>query len=72
LSAGDPYAVLSSTPGNAKPVFQKLSKLIVLLGAGECDYRQQREPFQQKLLQLCVLRFGLLQDGGVGVGVPGI
>jgi hypothetical protein len=30
--AGDPYAVLSSTPGNAKPIFRTLSKLIVLLG----------------------------------------
>ena len=30
LSAGDPYAVLSSTPGNAKPIFRTLSKLIVL------------------------------------------
>src|ERR1017187_2526713 len=30
LSAGAPYAVLSSTPGNAKPILRTLSKLIVL------------------------------------------
>ncbi|MGD0165625.1 MAG: hypothetical protein ABSB39_24505, partial [Candidatus Sulfotelmatobacter sp.] len=28
LSAGAPYAVLSSTPGNAKPIVRTLSKLI--------------------------------------------
>jgi hypothetical protein len=41
LSAGAPYAVLSSTPGNAKPTFRTVSKLIVLLGMGECDYPQE-------------------------------
>jgi hypothetical protein len=47
LSAGDPYAVLSSTPGNAKPIFRTVSKLIVLLGMGERDYPQELEPFQE-------------------------
>jgi hypothetical protein len=32
---------LSSTPGNAKPIFRTVSKLIVLLGMGECDYLQE-------------------------------
>jgi len=36
---------------------------------GECDYRQEQEPFQGRLLQLRVLGFGLLQDWDVGVGV---
>jgi hypothetical protein len=30
LSAGAPYAVLSSAPGKAKPIFRTASKLIVL------------------------------------------
>ena len=38
LSAGAPYAVLSSTPDNAKPILRTASKLIVFLGMGECDY----------------------------------
>jgi hypothetical protein len=46
LSAGAPYAVLSVTPGNAKPIFRTVSKLIVLLRMGEYDYPQEQEPFQ--------------------------
>jgi hypothetical protein len=61
--------VLSSTPGNAKPISRTVSKLIVLLGMGECDYPQEQEPFQGRLLQLRVLGFGLHQDGDVGIGV---
>ncbi len=38
LSAGAPYAVLSSTPGNAKPIFRTVSKLIVPLAMGEGNY----------------------------------
>jgi hypothetical protein len=38
-----------------------MSKLIVLLGMGECDYPQEQEPFQDTLLQLRELGFGLLQ-----------
>jgi len=63
LSAGDPYAVLSSTPGKAKPIFRTVSKLMVLLGMGDSDYPQEHEPFQDRLLQLRVFGFGLLQDG---------
>jgi hypothetical protein len=40
--------VLSSTPGNAKPISRTVSKLIVLLGMGEYDYPQQQEPFQDR------------------------
>jgi hypothetical protein len=40
--------VLSSTPGNAKPIFRTVSKLIVLLVMGECDYPQQQEPFSRR------------------------
>ena len=50
LSAGDPYAVLFSTPGNAKPIFRTVSKSIVLLGISEYDYRQEQEPFQDRQL----------------------
>ena len=57
FSAGAPYAVPSSTLGNAKPIFCTVSKSIVLLGMGECDYRQEQEPFQGRLLQLRVLGF---------------
>jgi hypothetical protein len=35
--------VLSCTPGNAKPIFRTVSKLIVLLGMGESDYRQEQD-----------------------------
>jgi hypothetical protein len=42
--------VLSSTPGNAKPIFRTVSKLIVLLGMGECDYPQEQRRFQGRLL----------------------
>jgi hypothetical protein len=52
---GDPYAVLSSTPGSAKPIFHTVSNSIVLLDMGECDYRQEQEPFQGRRLQLRVL-----------------
>jgi hypothetical protein len=45
LSAGAPYAVLSSTPGNIKPIFRTASKSIVLFGMGESDYPQEQEPF---------------------------
>jgi hypothetical protein len=41
--------VLSSTPGNAKPIFRTVSKLIVLLGMHEGDYLQEQEPFQDRL-----------------------
>src|SRR6267142_1926862 len=34
LSAGEPYAVLSSTPGKASPIIRTVSKSIVLLGIG--------------------------------------
>ena len=37
LSAGKPYAVLSSTPGNASPIFRTASKSIVLLGICQRD-----------------------------------
>jgi hypothetical protein len=40
--------VLSSTPGNAKPIFRTVSKLVVLLGMGECDYPQEQEPFSRR------------------------
>jgi len=43
LSEGAPYAVLSSTPGNAKPIFRTASKLIVLFGMGESNYPQEQE-----------------------------
>ena len=36
---------------------------------GECDYRQEQEPFQGRLLQLRVLGFGLFQDRDVGIGI---
>jgi hypothetical protein len=42
----DRYAVLSSTPGNANPIFRIVSKLIALLGMSECDYPQEQAPFQ--------------------------
>lgn len=35
LSAGAPYAVLSSTPGNSKLILRTVSKLIVLIGMCE-------------------------------------
>jgi hypothetical protein len=38
--------VLSSTPGNAKPIFRTVSKLIAFLGMVECHYLQEQEPFQ--------------------------
>ena len=59
----------SPPPGSAKPIFLTVSKSIVLRGMGECDYRQEQEPFQGRLLQLRVFGFGLLQDRDVGVGV---
>ena len=37
LSAGDPYAVPSSTPGKASPIFRTVSKPIALLGIGQRD-----------------------------------
>jgi hypothetical protein len=49
--------VLASTPGSVKPIFLTVSKSIVLRGMGECDYRQEQEPFQGGLLQLRVLGF---------------
>jgi hypothetical protein len=42
---------------------------MALLGMGECDYPQEQRTFQDRLLQLRILLFGLLQDGDVGVGV---
>jgi hypothetical protein len=38
LSAGNPYAVLSSTPGNKSPILRTVSKSIVLLRIGHCDF----------------------------------
>jgi hypothetical protein len=38
--------VLSSTPGNAKPIFRTVSKSIALLAMGECDYPQEQGLFQ--------------------------
>jgi hypothetical protein len=61
--------VLASTPGRVKPIFRTVSKLIVLFGMGECDYRQEQEPFQGRLLQLRVVGLASLQDGAVGIGV---
>jgi hypothetical protein len=47
--------VLASTPGSAKPIFRTVSKLIVLFGMGECDYRQEQEPFQvSQLVQIAL------------------
>jgi hypothetical protein len=43
--------VLSSTPGNAKPIFRTVSKLIVLFGMGDCDYLQEERTFQDGLLR---------------------
>ena len=37
LSAGDPYAALSCTPGNASPIYRAVSKSVVLLGIGQLD-----------------------------------
>src|SRR5947208_1607893 len=37
FSAGLPYAVLSSTPGKASPIFRTVSKSIALLGIGQRD-----------------------------------
>jgi hypothetical protein len=42
--------VLASTPGSVKPIFLTVSKSIVLRGMGECDYRQEQEPYLYKLL----------------------
>jgi hypothetical protein len=50
--------VLSSTPGNTKPIFRTVSKSIVHLGMGECDYPQEQRTFQGRLLQRRVLGFG--------------
>jgi hypothetical protein len=35
LSAGDPYAVLSSTPGKASPISRTVSKVIVFLAISQ-------------------------------------
>src|SRR5262249_61776161 len=37
LSAGEPYAVLSSTPGNVSPIFRTVSKSILVLGILQRD-----------------------------------
>jgi hypothetical protein len=68
LSAGEPYAVLSCTPGNAKPIFRTVSKLIVLLGMGECDYPQEQEPLQDG----CWGKSSVEECGGVSAesGIP--
>ena len=39
---GNPYAVLSSTPGKASPIFRAVSKSIVLLGTGQSDSLEPR------------------------------
>ena len=37
LERRNPYAVLSSTPGGASPIFRTVSKSIVLPGIGQSD-----------------------------------
>ena len=38
LGTGDPYAVLSSTPGMASPIFRTVTKVTVLLGIGPYSF----------------------------------
>src|SRR2546426_3362026 len=50
LSAGDPYAALASTPGNASPISRTVSKSIVFLGMGPLTWaviiNESLNPFQ--------------------------
>jgi hypothetical protein len=39
-------------PGNAKPTFRTVSKSMMLLGIGECDYAQEQEAFQDRPVRI--------------------
>ncbi|MGA9508221.1 MAG: hypothetical protein WBV55_06185 [Candidatus Sulfotelmatobacter sp.] len=46
LSAGAPYAVLSSTPGKAEPILRTVSKLILRLHMTNAIIGKNRSLFQ--------------------------